>query len=72
MHLSAFTFLMIGVILECGTICLAGRIKNLYDDEDEQTLEMKSVEPPPQTEEAQPQPAITVTNLEKSEGTKAT
>lgn len=42
MHLSAFAFLMIGVLFEIGTVCLAGRIKNLYD-EDEQ-IEMKAVE----------------------------
>ncbi|XP_075680829.1 solute carrier organic anion transporter family member 74D-like [Dermatophagoides pteronyssinus] len=75
MHMAAFSFLMVGVILECGTIYLAGRIKNLYDDEDdEQTMEMKSVEPPPPLQAAPEtpqttQPTITVTNS-SNDGTK--
>ena len=77
MHMSAFTFLMIGVILECGTICLAGRIKNLYDDNEDdgqQMIELKSAEPPQPIEQPS-QPTITVTNVanvENSGGTKTT
>lgn len=56
MHMSAFAFLMVGVMFEIGTACLAGRIKNFYEDEDEtvekiesetqvQQIEMKARQP---------------------------
>lgn len=47
MHMGAFTFLMLGVLFEIGTACYAGRIKNLYEDEqenDNHVIELKSIE----------------------------
>ncbi|OTF84024.1 hypothetical protein BLA29_015190 [Euroglyphus maynei] len=46
--MAAFTFLMLGVLFEIGTACYAGRIQNLYEDEqnndDVQAIEMKPKE----------------------------
>ncbi|XP_027205344.2 solute carrier organic anion transporter family member 74D-like [Dermatophagoides pteronyssinus] len=47
MHMGAFTFLMLGVLFEIGTACYAGRIKNLYEDEQDNedlAIEMKPKE----------------------------